>query len=118
MTFIDEGNPDYRVMDTSENFKVINVDKYFRITKTIKAMQELQINYESSDKFGMSPKIDQERRDLFFQPNDQLSIDTYCISSIPELQQFILLELWRVGVYYEQDNDRAYQLSLLSQPRQ
>ena len=118
LTFIDEGNPDYRVMDTSENFKVINVDKYFRITKTIKAMQELQINYESSDKFGMSPKIDQERRDLFFQPNDQLSIDTYCISSIPELQQFILLELWRVGVYYEQDNDRAYQLSLLSQPRQ
>ena len=118
LTFIDEGNPDYRAMDTSENLKVINVDKYFRITKTIKAMQELQINYESSDKFGMSPKVDQERRDLFFQPNDQLSIDTYCISSIPELQQFILLELWRVGVYYEQDNDRAYQLSLLSLPKQ
>lgn len=110
LTFINEGNNSYKNPESFRPHKLVNLDKFYKITKTINIIAYFQVNYEVQD----------ERSDnlsSFFNLNDQVDGDTKSIKPIPLLQEFILYEIWRVNVLYREKTDRAYDLSLQLSPR-
>ncbi|CCF59053.1 hypothetical protein KAFR_0G00200 [Kazachstania africana CBS 2517] len=126
LTFIDEGNPNFRNPDAFRPNKIVNMDKFFRITRIISTIQYLQVNYDvgnnKSDNLKESELKDMiepnETNESFFELTNQMNVDTYCITALPLLQEFILYEFWRVDSLHQKDNDRSYQLSLKILPRQ
>lgn len=111
LTFLDDGNPKFRNPDSFRPNKLINTDKYIRMTKIISNIQFFQVGYSQSSLDRL------DSRDSFFHLTEQLSIDTNVITNIPILQEFILFEYWRVSRYYEGDEDRGYKQSLSILPR-
>lgn len=111
LTFLDDGNPKFRNPDSFRPNKLINTDKYIRMTKIIGNIQFFQVGYSQSSLDRL------DNRDSFFQLTEQLSIDTNVIANIPILQEFVLFELWRINRYYEGDEDRGYKQSLSILPR-
>lgn len=111
LTFLNDGNADYKDPDSFRPNKLLNIDKYIRMTKVISQIQFFQVGYDHSELEELS------KRDSFFQLTEQLSIDTNIITHIPLLQQYILLETWRVDVLHQQDRDRSYALSLAIFPK-
>ncbi|CAL9736375.1 hypothetical protein MOSE0_J08262 [Monosporozyma servazzii] len=111
LTFLDDGNPKFRNPDSFRPNKLINTDKYIRMTKIIGNIQFFQVEYSQSSLDRL------DNRDSFFQLTEQLSIDTNVIANIPILQEFVLFELWRINKYYEGDEDRGYKQSLSILPR-
>lgn len=110
LTFIYEGNNTFRNPDSFRPHKLVNIDKFFKVTKTINKVSYFQVAYEINDEST-------ENLNSFFNLTDQLDVDTKNIKSIPLLQEFILYEFWRVNVLYAADKDRGYQLSLQLLPR-
>ncbi|CDO92808.1 unnamed protein product [Kluyveromyces dobzhanskii CBS 2104] len=112
LTFIDEGNPNFRNPDSFRPNKLINIDKYFKIMNTIAMVQFFQVGYDLDSKLNSSKK-----RDSFFSLTGTMEVDSKCIKPVAELQEYILFEFWRVNTLYLKDPDRGYTLSLELLPR-
>lgn len=113
ITFINEGNTNFRNPDSFRPNKLINIDKYFKITRTVSLIQFLQVGYEVDGK----PNFTGSRRDSFFNIGGSIDVDTKSITPVPLLQEFILYEFWRVSMLYANDHDRGYNLSLQLVPK-
>lgn len=113
ITFIIEGNTDFRNTDSFKHSKIINIDKYFKITRNLSWIQFFQVGYDIDGKNNTTTM-----RDSFFHLNGNVNVDSKHIKSVPLLQEFILYEFWRVNFLYLNDNDRGYKLSLGLQPKQ
>ncbi|CCD22227.1 Ras family guanine nucleotide exchange factor BUD5 NDAI_0A00690 [Naumovozyma dairenensis CBS 421] len=112
LTFINDGNADYRNPESFRPNKIINIDKFFKITTTISIVQYFQVKYDTN---GSDPATN--NRDSFFHLTEQMGVDTKNIRSIPLLQEYIFYELWRVNLAYEKNNQRGYDLSFQLLPR-
>lgn len=112
LTFIDEGNPKFRNPDSFRPHKLVNIDKYFKITGIVALLQFFQVGYDMDSKISHVRK-----RDSFLSLTGTIDIDSKSIKPVPELQEFILFEFWRVNTLYIKDSDRAYALSLELLPR-
>lgn len=110
LAFIAEGNSTFRNPDSFRPFKLVNLDKFYQITKTLNIIAYFQVDYEVQEERS-------ENLSSFFNLNDQVDGDTKSIKPIPLLQEFILYEIWRVNTLYKEMPDRAYQLSLRLSPR-
>lgn len=112
LTFVSEGNPNYRKANTFLNQKLINIDKYLKLTRVLADIESLQIPYlrepaEKTRKFSISgPKRSSD------------SMDDYTIAAVPALKELILLELWKLSQVNKKDDDRAWKLSCVIQPRE
>lgn len=111
LTFVTEGNPNFRKANTFLNQKLINIDKYLKITRIIADIESLQIPYTS-------PSAEKKRSsNLFSKNNGATSNDEYSIAPVASLQELILLELWKISELNRKEEDRAWKLSCLIQPR-
>lgn len=123
LTFIVEGNSNFRNAKTFLNQKLINIDKYFKITKILGDLQRLQKNYKvtisSNDylkKSSSSSKIRKSLSRLSLSSINDLKNDD--VSEIFALQELIFLELTKVHQLNLEDDDRSWKLSCLIQPRE
>ncbi|AET41434.1 Ras family guanine nucleotide exchange factor BUD5 Ecym_8143 [Eremothecium cymbalariae DBVPG len=105
ITFINEGNSTFRNPESFRPHKIVNIDKYFKITKTISTVQFFQVPYDTEKKsvFG--------KRDSIFNMSGEVD-DSRRIEPMPVLQEFILYELFRINTLYAANHDRGYELSL------
>ncbi|QLG70221.1 hypothetical protein HG535_0A01590 [Zygotorulaspora mrakii] len=110
LTFIYEGNNTYKSPESFRPNKMVNIDKFLKITKTINMVRYFQVNYNTYEERD-------ENAQSFFNISAQIDVDTQHIKPISLLQEFIFYELWRVNTLYIASKDRAYQLSILSAPR-
>ncbi|ODV84396.1 hypothetical protein CANARDRAFT_8749 [[Candida] arabinofermentans NRRL YB-2248] len=128
LTFIVDGNPNYRTNSKSFlNQKLINIDKYFRITRIISDLQTLQIPYRDVGELGAiynDGKVDLIRSNTIKNLKTQLSseddtnyVDMFDIMGVPCLQELTLLEIWKVKQIGSSEDDRAWKLSCDIQPR-
>lgn len=99
LTFVTDGNPSSRTHPATKH-KVVNIDKYLKITRTIADIELLQTQY-------VAPALPLLPRD-----------DDYYIHPCPALQELILLELWKVQQLNSHEKDRAWNLSLAILPRE
>ncbi|CUS25111.1 LAQU0S27e00364g1_1 [Lachancea quebecensis] len=113
LTFIHEGINDFRDPSSFRPNRLINIDKYFRITKIVSLMQFFQIGYDTDEK----PNFLGSKRDSLFNFTGNTNVDTTRIKPVPVLQEFILYEFWRVNTLYAVDADRGYKMSLALAPR-
>ncbi|KAL6450080.1 BUD5 Bud site selection protein 5 [Candida maltosa Xu316] len=93
LTFVNDGNPKYRKANGFLNQKVINIDKYLKITRIIADIECLQIPYLNDNDGPES------------------------IKPVSGLQELILLELWKICQLNKTEEDRAWKLSCEIQPR-
>lgn len=116
LTFVTDGNPNYRKANSFLNQKVINIDKYLKTTRIIADIESLQTSYIDAD-----TNTSRERRRssllLGIGANKTADLDEYNIIPAPPLQELILLELWKVCQLNRKEEDRAWKLSCLIQPR-
>lgn len=113
LTFLTDGNPKYRKANTFLNQKLINIDKYLKITRIIADIESLQIPYTSNN---LNADFSKRSSKISFS-SLKSGFDDYSIIPLPSLQEFILLELWKVGQVNKHEDDRAWKLSLNIQPR-
>ncbi|KAK6456096.1 uncharacterized protein RJT20DRAFT_127887 [Scheffersomyces xylosifermentans] len=113
LTFVTDGNTSYRKANTFLNQKLINIDKYLKITRIIADIESLQIPYVDA-----STQKEMKRNSMSFMSNSKLNeVEDYSIVPVPALQELILLELWKVSQLNKAEEDRAWKLSCLIQPR-
>lgn len=112
ITFIREGNSTFKDPESFRPNKPINIDKFFRITKTVTTFQYFQTSY-SGEVGDIGSK-----RESFFRLTEEMGLDTKNVAPVPLLQELIVYELWKVNDSFSNVSDRAYQLSLRIQPRQ
>lgn len=111
LTFVTDGNPNYRKANTFLKQKLINIDKYLKITRIIADIESLQIPYTS-------PVTGKKRNSAIFSKNSDATInDGYSIASVASLQELVLLELWKISELNRKEEDRAWKLSCQIQPR-
>lgn len=110
LTFVSDGNPNYRKANTFLNQKLINIDKYLKVARVIADIESLQIPYTE-------PVAKQKRSSLFSISLSKSTTEDYTIAPIPVLQELILLELWKITQQNKRDEDRAWKLSCEIQPR-
>lgn len=110
LTFINDGNPNYRKANTFLNQKLINIDKYLKITRIIADIECLQISYLDD------PNIvgNGDGNSLMENGDDK---PNYTINPVAPLQELILLELWKICQLNKTEEDRAWKLSCKIQPR-
>lgn len=115
LTFVTDGNPNYRKANTFLNQKLINIDKYLKITRVIADIESLQIPFtkDTSSKPTKSPSI----FSLTLAKNTFGTIEEYTINAVPALQELVLLELWKISQLNKKEEDRAWKLSCMIQPR-
>ncbi|KAL6942793.1 hypothetical protein ACO0RG_001756 [Hanseniaspora osmophila] len=107
LTMINEGNNNYRNPESFRPNKIINIDKYFKVTKIVQKVQELQVFI-----------IDNLDFEEYTDTRDSLYlIGKETIKSLPVLQEFVLYELWRVNLIYTNEPDRGYDMSLKMLPK-
>ncbi|CAI5755617.1 unnamed protein product [Candida verbasci] len=109
LTFVTDGNSNFRKANTFLNQKLINIDKYLKITKIIADVECLQVSY-------VNPKQNLKRNSIL-SFKEETKPDDYFINPLPNLQELILLELWKVVQLNKQEDDRAWKLSCVIQPR-
>lgn len=109
LTFVSDGNPNYRKANTFLNQKLINIDKYLKVARVIADIESLQIPY--------TEPVIKQRRSSLFSINLSKSNEEFTIALIPVLQELILLELWKISQQNKRDEDRAWKLSCEIQPR-
>lgn len=129
LTFIVDGNPNYRKNPKSFlDQKLINIDKYAKITQVISEIQTLQISYKDTGELGVlyndrntdlirSETIKNLKNQLK-ESNDVSFDDMFDITGVPMLQELILLEIWKVKQTNARDDDRSWKLSCAIQPRE
>ncbi|SCU96920.1 LADA_0H03466g1_1 [Lachancea dasiensis] len=113
LTLIQEGLHDFRDPTSFRPNKIVNIDKYTRITKVLSLVQFFQVPFDVDEK----PNFLGSKRDSFFNLSNNARIDTTRIQPVALLQEFILYEFWRNHLLYLNDNDRGYNLSLALVPR-
>ncbi|ODV75872.1 Ras family guanine nucleotide exchange factor BUD5 [Cyberlindnera jadinii NRRL Y-1542] len=106
LTFINEGNRDYRNSESFLKERIINFDKFRRVAKIIANMEYLQVGYDDAPK---------KRRSSVFSFGSTISLDDN-LTVIPPLQEYILLELLRVQQLNLRDDERAWKLSKKLKP--
>lgn len=129
LTFIVDGNPNYR--NNPKSFleqKLINIDKYIKITQIISEIQTLQISYRDIGELGVlynDRNTDIIRSETIKNLKNQLQEsadvsfdDMFDITGAPTLQELILLEIWKVKQTNARDDDRSWKLSCAIQPRE
>lgn len=109
LTFVTDGNPDFRKANSFLGHKMINIVKYMKITRILADIELLQIPYATTLSTG-------QRRisGLFLSFNRSSTVSTaedYSIIPVPELQEMILLELWKISLLNRRHHDRAWKLS-------
>ncbi|AGO10881.1 AaceriAFR630Cp [[Ashbya] aceris (nom. inval.)] len=109
LTFINEGNCKFRNPSSFKPHKIVNIDKYFRITRTVSMLQYFQVPYDTEY------KSDNDEQDPLFSVSNELN-DSISIVPLPLLQTLILYEFWRISTLYSEDGDRAYKLSTSLKP--
>lgn len=109
LTFIDEGNRDFRNSNSFLRSKIINIDKFLKISKIVSNMEYLQVGY---DNMGPTKK---SKRNSIFSFNSGSSLNDN-VSPILPLQEFILLEFWRVHQANLKHDDRYWVLSKQIKP--
>lgn len=116
LTFVTDGNPNFRKANTFLNQKIINIDKYLKTTRIIADIESLQVPYTADPL-----KQDYKRSSLMMAMSGAQgkpeSADDYRIIAVAPLQELILLELWKVSQLNRKEEDRAWKLSCLIQPR-
>lgn len=119
LTFVTDGNPNYRTANTFLKQKLINIDKYLKITRVIADIESLQISYvkgsgngivRSGTLFSLGHS---QKRDV----RSMNGLEEYSIASVPALKELILLELWKVAQVNKKEEDRAWKLSCVVHPR-
>lgn len=113
LTFVTEGNPNFRKANTFLNQKLINIDKYLKITRIIADIESLQITH-------MNSKAAKQRSSTISLKDWMDNINSgkeYAIAGVSALQELILLELWKISELNRKEEDRAWKLSCLIQPR-
>lgn len=114
LTFVADGNPNYRKANTFLNQKIINIDKYLKIARVIANIECLQIPYSSVD----AQKEPKRSSNFFSHGYKSHNSDEFQIIPVPPLQELILLELWKICQLNKADDDRAWNLSCTLQPRE
>lgn len=97
LTFVTDGNPNYRQSNDFLNRKLINIDKHLKTARIIADIESLQIGYDRPTTTGDG--------------------DDYTIIPVSSLQELILLELWKICQLNKKEEDRAWKLSCSIQPR-
>lgn len=129
LTFVVDGNPNYRTNTKSFlDEKLINIDKYFKITEIISDIQTLQVSYKDVGELGsiyndkntdiVRSETIKNLRSQFDQSQDVSFADMFDITGVPVLQELILLEIWKVKQTNARDDDRSWKLSCAIQPRE
>lgn len=129
LTFIVDGNPNYRTNTKSFlDEKLINVDKYSKITEIISDIQILQISYKDIGELGkfyndkntdiVRSETIKNLKNQLDSDNDVSFADMFDITGVPILQELILLEIWKVKQTNSRDDDRSWKLSCAIQPRE
>lgn len=117
LTFVNDGNPNYRKANTFLNQKLINIDKYLKITRVIADIESLQIpynkEYDQGNKSGTLYSFANSKKTG--SPLNEM--EDYTIASVPALKELILLELWKITQINKREEDRAWKLSCSVQPR-
>lgn len=130
LTFVVDGNPNHRT--NTKSFleqKLINIDKYFKITKIISDIQTLQVSYKDTGELGAfynDHNVDIARSETIKnlqvhlnKGDEDLSLnDMFDIKGLPLLQELILLEIWKVKQTNDRDDDRSWKLSCALQPKE
>lgn len=111
LTFVMDGNPNYRKADSFLNQKLINIDKYLKITRIIADIESLQISYTAGQ-----PDASHRRNTIFLLSSSD-KVEDYHIVAVPTMQELILLELWKVCQLNRKEEDRAWKLSCILHPR-
>lgn len=114
ITFVTDGNPSYRNANTFLNQKLINIDKYLKTTRIIADIESLQIPYTNP----LTTPRDTKRSSLSFLNTKSNEPEHYNIIPVQSLQELILLELWKVNQLNKTEEDRAWKLSCMIQPRE
>ncbi|GME80509.1 unnamed protein product [Ambrosiozyma monospora] len=129
LTFVVDGNPNYRT--NTKSFleqRLINIDKYFKITRIISDLQSLQVAYKDIGELGnvynnartdmvRSTTIKKLRTQLTDVDADLSFADMFDIHGVPCLQELIMLEVWKVKQVNAKEEDRSWKLSCQIQPR-
>lgn len=130
LTFVVDGNPNHRTNPKSFlEQKLINIDKYFKITKIISDIQTLQVSYKDTGELGAfynDRNVDIARSETIKNLQSHLNMteedlsfnDMFDIKGLPLLQELILLEIWKVKQTNDRDDDRSWKLSCALQPRE
>ncbi|SCU95958.1 LAFA_0G03422g1_1 [Lachancea sp. 'fantastica'] len=113
MAIVQEGLNDFRDPSSFRPNRLVNMDKFNRLTKTVSLLQFFQVPYDTNDR----PNLLGSGRDSFFNLSGNSDIDTTGIKPVLLLQKFMLYELWRVNGLYTDDRDRGYNLSLSLSPK-
>ena len=128
LTFVVDGNPNYRSNEKSFlKQKLINIDKYFKITKIISDIQTLQVPYTDIGELGTiynSPESVELRARAIQCLEKEFATDAgvnfsylFDIVGVPYMQELIFLEIWKVKQNNAREEDRAWKLSCKIQPR-
>ncbi|QPG75620.1 hypothetical protein FOA43_002977 [Brettanomyces nanus] len=128
LTFVVDGNGNFR--NNSKSFlneKLINIDKFFKITQIIADIQTLQVPYTDTGELGAiynSVDTEQMRSQAIRNLEKEIPMDDdvnfadmFDISGVPCLQEMIFLEIWKVKQNNAREEDRAWKLSCTVQPR-
>ncbi|KAI0463623.1 hypothetical protein LJB42_002626 [Komagataella kurtzmanii] len=133
LTFVVDGNPNYR-KSTSKLLpqKLINVDKYYKVTSIVSNLEELQVpypdippeHYNMDNLFNkLQGQVVGRRFSVFSRTSKASGIalsensPKYGMTGIPEFQELILLEIWKIKQLNLSDEDRAWKMSCKIQPR-
>ncbi|KAH3677583.1 hypothetical protein WICPIJ_008943 [Wickerhamomyces pijperi] len=97
LTFIDEGNKDFRNSNSFLRARIINYDKFFKISKIMSNIEFLQVSYDTASQIQRRPVSPSKRSSMFsFASFSSSNSSTDIIAAIPVVQEYILLELFRV----------------------
>lgn len=98
LTFIDEGNRDYRNSNSFLRARIINYDKFFKISKIISNIEFLQVGYDTVNTPVQRKQSSPSKRSSMFSFASFTSSNSpeEIIAGIPVVQEYILLELFRV----------------------
>lgn len=133
LTFVVDGNPNYRVNKNSFlEQKLINFDKYSKITKIISDLQTLQVAYTDVGELGSTynsktdaivrsqtiKTLKSYNQEFSAETNTDTFVDMFDIAGVPSFQELILLEIWKVKQINMKEDDRAWKLSCEVQPRE
>lgn len=109
LTFVTDGNPNYRKANTFLNQKLINIDKHLKLTRVIADIESLQVRYVEED--------GSRRRSRFSLNLGKNNTADLKIVSNPALQELVLLEFFKIAQLNKGEEDRAWKLSCELQPR-
>lgn len=109
LTFVTDGNPNYRKANTFLNQKLINIDKHLKLTRVIADIESLQVRYVEED--------GSRRRSRFSLNLGKNTTADLKIVSNPALQELVLLEFFKIAQLNKGEEDRAWKLSCDLQPR-